>query len=248
MADYTSSDYPSFIRRDVSGLEPRLSGSSVMDSTSYNPGNWNVPLPGAGSTIQPSSWASNVNWGGVVGTGIPLVASLFAGNRPDVTPQINEVQSGARALGDQGRALAAQGQAALGPALQYYQSLLSGNPADVMAATAPDRRRVIDQYDTARRSSGQFTPRGGGQASTQQELRGQEAGLLATLGAQARQDAAGATANIGQNLLQGGIGAEQQSQQQLAQMIGPLFNQEKANSDSTLQTIAGIASLAAMFI
>lgn len=250
---------PDPVHRDVFGVDASVgggSGSDLLPSTPYgpgtagSPGTWNMPsLPGAGTTIQnPGSWASNVNWGGVAGTAIPLVASLFAGQQPSIAPQIGQIQGMAQQTNQQGAQMLAQGQTALGPALDYYKSLLSGNPADVMAATAPDRRRVIDQYDTARRSAGQFTPRGGGQASAQQVSRSMEAGDLATLGAQARSQAAAATAQLGSGLETAGLSAEEHAQSQLAQLLQPLFQQQQTDSGNTLKTIAGIASLAAMFI
>lgn len=222
------------------------SSGSPLPSTPYNPTNWHVPLPGAGTTIQHSG--SDVNWGGVIGAAAPIVASLFAGDRGSIAPQIGEVQKNARDIGAQGRQLFAQGQDTLHPALEYFKGILSDNPGEVMAATAPERRRVIDQYDTARRSAGQFTPRGGGQASASMESRAQQASDLATIGGDARRQAANATAAIGTSQQDAGLSAEEQSQAQLAQMLGPLFQQQQSDSQSTLGTIAGLASLAAMFI
>jgi hypothetical protein len=205
-------------------------------------------LPGAGSTTQQPSWASKVNWGNVVATGVPLVASLFAGDRGSTLPDIRAMQAQGQALGQQGQQLSAQGAAAMGPSLDYFKKLLSNDPAEVAQATAPERRRVIDQYDTARRSAGQFTPRGGGQASTSEELRAREASDLATIGADLRSKAASEAATIGNQLLSSGLGAQEQSINAMASSLGPLFTQQQADSQSTLQTIAGIAALAAMFI
>lgn len=225
------------------------SGSTLDSSPVKNlPPFMSNPKGGTGLPQGGGGWASGVDWGGVAGLAAPIIASFFGGSGPDISKPISEIQGNARALGQTGKDLTAQGMESLGPAQAYFAQLLSGNPADVMSATAPERRRVIDQYDTARRSAAQFTPRGGGQASTQQESRSREAGDLATLGADARRGAAGAAASIGLSETQAGLSAQERSTQQLAQMLEPLFKQQQQNQNSFLSTITGVAQLAAMFI
>ena len=204
-----------------------------------------LPSGGSGSDL---SAASALPWGKIIGAGAGLIPALFAGGGSSLKGPIGEVQRGARQLGATGKGLAQQGEAALAPALKYFQDLLSGNPADIEAATAPQRRRVIDQYDTARKSSAEFTPRGGGQASAQMESRAREASDLATVGASARDNAANTVSSLGKGLLDSGISAEQEATNQLAQVLGPLFQQQQADQQSTAQTFAGIASLIAAFL
>ncbi len=209
-----------------------------------NVGNYGLP-GGSGSDL---SAASQVPWGKVLGTAAPVVGALFAGNRGSITPQIQGIEKNAQDQLDQGKSIANKGQEALTPVLKYFQALMSGNPADVLAATAPQRGRIIDQYDAARKSTSQFTPRGGGQASTQQEIRAKEAGQLSDVTSQARSDAATSLGSLGESLTREGISAEESANQQMAQVLGPLFQQQGADSESTLKTIAGFAALAAAFI
>jgi len=191
------------------------------------------------------------NWGQFAGAGASMLASAFAPTIPDIRGDVKGVQADAKALGTQGKQLTDQGLGALAPALKYFQSLLSGNSADVMAATAPDRARVIDQYDAARKTAASFSPRGGGSASANLNLKAKEAGDLATLPVAARNNAASSMATIGQNLTSTGLSAQEQSIQQLSQALGPLFNQEqsdKQSQSSTWETIGTIAAMAAMFL
>ena len=229
---------------------PNASGSSLdtlpagrsLPSFPHLDSGPNPSLPSGGG------FGSNVNWGNVAGLGAGVLGSLFAGGSGDngqFGQAITEVQKNARDLGATGKGITAQGLQALGPAQKYFADLLSGNPADVMSATAPERRRVIDQYDTARRSAGQFTPRGGGQASSQQEARSREAGDLATLGADARRGAAGAASQLGLSELNAGVSAEEQATSQLASVLEPLFQQQQSNQKNMLSTVTGIAELAA---
>jgi hypothetical protein len=223
---------------------------SVLDSLpSSSRGVPKVPTMTFGSRVPAfSNWSDNIDWGQVAATGLAVIPSLFAGSRGSIAGPVSEIQDSARKTGEAGAKLAAEGADALQGPLKYWSDLLSGDPNASMAATAPERRRIIDQYDTARRSSAQFTPRGGGQASTQMESRAQEAGDLATVGATARENAASALGSLGLNQQQVGLTMQQQAQQQLAQVLGPLMQQQRADSDSTLGAIKGLASLAALFI
>ena len=144
--------------------------------------------------------------------------------------------------------LAASGAADLNPVLKYFKDLVSGNPTDVLNATTPQRRRVIDQYDTARRSSAQFTPRGGGSASAQQESRAREAGDIASLTSDTQANAATALGALGENERNAGLTAEQQAQQALASALGPLMQQQQANQSGLVSTFQGLASFIAPLI
>lgn len=201
----------------------------------------------SGGGQAPSS-GSEIPWGQILTTGAGLATSLASGNRGSIVGPAAEIQRGAREQMATGQRLVQQGSDNLDPVLKYFRDLFSGNPADVMAATAPQRKRVLDQYDTARKSSAEFTPRGGGQASAQMESRASEASDLAMIGAGSRAEAANTLASLGSSQQQVGLAAEQHAQAQLAQVLGPLLQQEEKSTADLIRTYAGYAALVAAFL
>jgi hypothetical protein len=209
-----------------------------------------------GSLVSPSGSSSNDDtsddggsvWG-KVGKLLPgvggVLGALFGQKQTDnVTPQINKVNKGADALNAQGKQLFGTGTDALGPVLKYFQALSSGDPSAALAATQPQRGRVIDQYDAARKSAGQFGPRGGGGASSELELRGKEAGQLADTTSQARSEGATQLASLGKDITQQGLSAEETANQQMASVLQPLLEQQKQHAESTGGFWKGLGDLA----
>jgi len=204
-------------------------------------------LPGgsSGSNLSQSSAGSNVNWAKVLGTGATLASSAFAGGGGSIAGDVSGIKGQAGKQLTEGQTLASKGQSDIAPVLQYFKQLMSGDSGQILAATQPERSRVIDQYDAARKSAGAFTPRGGGQASTQQESRAREASDLANITAGARKDAAQGLAAIGTHEQDTGLAMQQQAQQQLAQLLGPTLQQNQNDTASTVQTYMGIAAMIA---
>ena len=132
-------------------------------------------------------------------------------------------------------------------ALKYFQALASGDPSQALAATQPQRGRVIDQYDAARRSAGQFTPRGGGQASTEQAFRAQEAGQLADTTSAARSEGAKEAASVGGAMTQQGLSAEEQSINAMVSTLQPLIQQQQQQGNDIGKILSGIGELAGAF-
>lgn len=221
-----------------SGSDPDVLPSR---STTSNIG-W---LPGGASG---SDLSGGFDWGSLAKTGLGLLPSLFAGGGASIEPDIRKIQGNANDQLTAGKDLAGKGSTDLGPVLEYFKNLVSGNPNDVLAATAPDRRRVIDQYDTARRSSAQFTPRGGGDASSQNASRASEAGDIASLTASARSNAANSLGQLGESERNAGLTQEQTAQQTLASVLGPLFQQQQADQKSLIGTFTGLATMIAPFL
>lgn len=183
--------------------------------------------------------------GGLGGLAGGVLGAIFGQKQTDkVTPAIEEVQKGGRAVGAQGKELFGTGTDALGPALQYFKSLASGDPSAALAATQPQRGRVMDQYDAARRSAGQFGPRGGGTSSAQLELRGKEAGQLADTTAAARSEGAKELATLGSDITGKGLSAEESANQQMASVLQPLLEQQKQHQESTGGFWKGLGELA----
>ncbi len=185
-------------------------------------------LPSGGSTGTgfPSSGSSKFDWGTAIGTAAPLAASLFAGNSGSITGDVRGIQKSAEDQLRQGSEMVVQGQQNIAPVLKYFKALMSENPSEVLAATAPERSRIVDQYDAAKRAAGQFTPRGGGQSSTQMEAGAREASDLGKVTADARRNAATSLGEFGNRQIEQGLTAEERAQQQLSQVLGPLFNQQ----------------------
>lgn len=199
--------------------------------------------PGGGSS------GSSINWGkvGTLGAGIGgLLGSLFASGQQDITPITNTIQGQAKNLNAQGLNITAEGQANLAPVLKYFAALAGGDPTALLQATAPERGRVIDQYDAARRSSAQFTPRGGGQASTQQEARVSEAQAISTQTATARTNAANTLASVASQQEQTGVTAQEASIQALASVLQPILAQNKQNAASSTSFFTGLADIASV--
>lgn len=214
--------------------------------------NYNVPaigtLPQGGSS---GAMNQGFDWGkaGKIGAiAAPALATAFAPSIPNITGDVNTIRSNAQTQNLQGSRLAAQGKSTLDPALRYFQQLLSGDPGTALQATQPDRARVIDQYDAARKAIATTTPRGGGSASTINESRVKEASDLGTLTASARANAANTAASLGLDLSKTGLTAEEQSQQILAETLGPTLNQENQDTANTWKTVGSIAAIAAMFL
>lgn len=193
---------------------------------------------------------------GKIGSVLPAAGGLlgaFFGQKStdNVTPAITEVQGNARKLGAEGSELAQTGKDSLGPVLKYFQALASGDPSQALAATMPQRGRIIDQYDAARRSAGQFGPRGGGQASSQLEARTREASDLSNVTASARSEGMDKLATLGTSLTQTGLSAQESSNYQMASVLQPLLEQQKQHQENTggfWKSIGEIAGAALMFL
>lgn len=141
---------------------------------------------GGGASVGGGGFSDNV--GGLIGEAAPLITALFSPRNKE----LDATKAGAADLlakGNQlftgGQQLSEEGKAAIAPVLNYLKSVAGGDQAALDVATAPERRRVIDQYDTAKQSL-LTGPRSGGTASAALGLEANKAGDLASLIAQAR--------------------------------------------------------------
>jgi hypothetical protein len=138
-----------------------------------------------------------------------------------------------------GAADKAAGTNALAPVLKYLTALVSGDPSSVMEATAPQRARIIDQYDTARKALAQ-QPRGGGQASAALKLEQGKASDLATTTSAARSEGVKSLAAVGTNLVQTGA-YEQETGLQAALRAFQGLSQQKDASNADFGKAIGMA-------
>lgn len=142
-----------------------------------------------------------------------------------------------------GTDLSSQGTDALGPVLTYLKGVLGDNPSAVMDATRPERARVIDQYDTARKAISQFGPRGGGLTSSLAESNISEGETLAGITSAARKDAAGQAASLGTTLTGLGLSAQQLASMDLSEVIKAVLAREGfdvAKRGQNMEALAGI--------
>jgi hypothetical protein len=105
-----------------------------------------------------------------------------------------------------GAATTAQGVGLLGPVSSYFQNLLSGDPASLMAAIQPEADTVGQQFGQIRQMISQ-QPRGGGKTSTLAQLPVQHLQTLMNLVSQARNAAPAGLESIARLL--SGIGQQE---------------------------------------
>lgn len=195
--------------------------------------------------------------GAAIGGGVGLLAGLFGGgggDKPDAnaaTSEIDLLKGYGEQSRKQGQEFIGQGQEAIIPALEYYNNILSSNPAGVLEATKPERGRVIDQYDTARRNLVNFGPRAGGTASSLAGLEVAKANQLSDLTAEARRTGASESADLGATLAGLGITEENAGAQNLSSAIQALLT--KAGYDVTkrgqnLEAASGLGEAAGTLI
>lgn len=128
-------------------------------------------------------------------------------------------------------------------ASSYLRQLLSGNPQGLLAATAPERGRVIDQYDTARQAIGQFGPRGGGTTSAMAQSRLDESQALSDIFSTSRREAFGQSAALGQGLMGLGLSADQLASADLEKVMDAILTEQGFDVQKRAQNMQLWASL-----
>ena len=211
-------------------------------------------LPTGGSGNNPSSSGGGdgnsflANGGAnLIGEGASLLTGLFGSNpaKGTATALTGDLSTLAKSLSASGDKSTNTGMDALAPVLKYLNGLMSGNPADTLSATAPERASVLSQYDTARQAITKSSPRGGGLALASTELNTKQAGDLAALPAKARTDAASAESQLGTTLTGQGIQAQSAAGSDLATAVQAANTQAAQQAQSNSAAGAGIGSLIA---
>jgi len=163
---------------------------------------------GTGSGSGLVSTKPPMNWGGLASSFVPLIVSLFGGDNKEKGAAISTAGQLRSLSGTQlrtGQELTSQGQGAINPVIRYLTAVAGGDPTALLEATKPERARVIDQYDTAKKAL-EFEPRGGGRASAVTGLEANKARDLALIPALARQAGVRDLGNLGSSLLSQGLG------------------------------------------
>lgn len=206
-------------------LSTILQPTSVQGTPPYVPGN--VPRVGQGG-VQPTPGVSPENGrtgaGTSTSTGNPLLQlgvelggqigmSALGGLLGKVRPTENEQSVINNALAAQkagmsaGQQMLGMGTQALQPALNYEQSILSGDRSKITSALAPDIQRIGQGYKAASEASAALNPRGGPSVAFNSELPYQQQRDVSTLMQKARPEAASSLLGAGSNLFNNGVNA-----------------------------------------
>lgn len=90
--------------------------------------------------------------------------------------------------------------------LNFFQTLLSGDRNAIAALESPDIINTQQQYESARKTADEFSPRGGGATAASEESRFSEASDIAKLFTSARSKGAEGVATISSMLANLGLG------------------------------------------
>src|SRR5258708_2746782 len=110
-------------------------------------------------------------------------------------------------LSKAGGNLIGAGSSDTGKASKYYSAILSGNPAAVMQAAAPEINTIGKTADAQKKDIANFGNRTGGTNQTSQAISTTNRGQVADVISGKRDSAAGAEAGIGAGETGAGIGA-----------------------------------------
>jgi len=113
----------------------------------------------------------------------------------------NPTQQEQGQLGDLGTFVTNTGEGAVNAAQGYYGGILSGNPEDIAKTLAPEISAGAQQVQQQAATNAQFGNRGGGTNASTQGAQSNERGNIINLIGQEQQNAAGAEAGLGTNLL-----------------------------------------------
>jgi hypothetical protein len=226
---------------------PTFPTPSLPSTQTVPPGGGVLPTGGAGADLgDPDSTKAKV--GNLAGAVAPLLISLFGNNpyKSRTEAGATQLQQLSAALGAQGKATAQTGTEALSPVLRYLMAVAGGDPSALLQATQPERGRILDQYDTARKNLMNL-PRGGGQAGAAAQLEVGKARDLADTTATARREGVSQLGQLGQNLLQFG-GQEQAYSLQGLEGALQAFERLSAGQDAQLAGLGKALGAALPFI
>lgn len=185
-----------------------------------------------------------------LGGGIGYGLSKLGGRSKDASsttgsldPYTQALQKQAGQASQEGATSSAQGSEALAPAMEYLKSILSADPQAVLAATQPERGRVIDQYDAARKAVENFGPRGGGTTSALASSRFQQASSLADITSSERKNAVASEAELGTQLKSLGLTAEGLASSDINSIINAVLNKQYLDVQKRGQTAGLLGSV-----
>lgn len=174
---------------------------------------------------------------------MPSAGSLIPSDPTNVKSTSTAVASSAGNLLNTGASLETQGQTGLQPVLTRLMSLLSGDPTQIDQATRPQTTAVIKQYDTAKKNSAQFAPRGGGQTSANIAAGAQEASDIGNVKSQAVTDASTQLGQIASAITGQGVQASEAGTAALGGLVQSALQGEKLSDDQWSALGGGLFSI-----
>jgi hypothetical protein len=191
--------------------------------------------------------------GGLGGAALGGLWGLFGGGGGDDEKELTDLEKNALGteglaghaakMGSTSDALQQQGADTLGPALQYLQSILGTNPSAILSATAPERGRVIDQYDTARQAIATFAPRGGGQQAAFAGTYSDQANDLTVIFSTARREGFSQAMAVGSNQIGLGLSAAQLEAADLNTILNTILTREGFDMTKRGQNMEALAAI-----
>lgn len=186
--------------------------------------------------------------GTLIGGGVGgLIGGLFGGDDDEKKPKFDPEQQAIETIGklnqQSAKADAKSNQydmmstEALAPVLQYFKQIASGDPQALLQATMPERGRVIDQYDAARKSAATALPRSGGATSALLNSYVSEANQLSDITASARKEGMSAAGNLGISTAGLSLTADQLASADLDSIIRAVFGQQQLDVQKRGQTM-----------
>ena len=197
---------------------------------------------GIGSLIMPGI-------GTGIGAGIGGLIGLFkGGDDKEDKPKFDSDQTAIDTIGrlnkqadlvnQKGAQFDAMSTEALAPVLNYFKAIASGDPGALMQATMPERGRVIDQYDAARKSASISMPRSGGATSALLNSYVSEANQLSDITAGARKEGMTALGNLGVTTAGLSLSADQLASADMDSIIRAVFGERQLENERRGQNMA----------
>jgi hypothetical protein len=168
--------------------------------------------------------------------GLPFGSFRHDPEPKDIVPAFLNTAGG---VTNQGKQLSAAGGASFDQVLAHLAKITSGDRQALFEETAPETNRVIDQYDTARKSAAQFGTRGGGTATANREARTAQAGAVGSTIAGARQQGFGQLGDLAKFLTSSGLQAQGEGLNAVSQIISAAYSKDAASSSMWGNIAAG---------
>lgn len=164
---------------------------------------------------------------------VPAIASMFGGGNDETDAANRQLGDLTKTLTDQSKESAQMGQDVLSPAADYLKAVTGGDRQALLQATMPERRRVIDQYASAKKAIAEFAPRSGSQAGSMIDLDARKAGDLAAVTAGARSQGVTLSTQLGTALRGQSMTAAGQASSNLGTSIQTLLAQAQQRGATT---------------
>lgn len=146
-----------------------------------------------------------------------------------------------------GKSLTNTGAAGLQPVFDRLMKLLSGDPTAVGEATKPEVTSILRQYDTAKKNTAEFAPRGGGKTSALTAAGAQEASDIANTKSKAVSDASTQLGQLAATVTGQGVSASEAGTQGLMNLVQSALQGEQLSSEMWSSLGLGVGKLIASF-